>query len=215
MQSNKNLILLDLDNTLFDSPSYRKSVFTKLGNVALCQKIYEKMLDEFGYFLPKMFVEILFSRLKRTKKKEIMDIIFDPKNFRDNLHKEVLTSLKMLIQLGEVGILSQGDREFQDAKISHFKHLLSNSHINIVKDKKSDMVDIFKNMEAYRIYFVDDMLSMLEAAKKINPSIVAIWMKRGRYAENQKEIPEFKPDAQVDNLSEVVEIIKKSLEISN
>ena len=104
MKHSKKLILLDLDNTLFDSPSYRKSVFTKLGNVALCQRIYKKMLDEFGYFLPKMFVEIWSSQLKGTKEEEIMGIIFNQKNFRDNLHKEVLISLKMLIELGEVGI---------------------------------------------------------------------------------------------------------------
>ena len=210
MQSNKNLILLDLDNTLFDSPSYRKSVFTKIGNASLCQEIYDKMLDEFGYFLPKMFVGILSSRLKGTKEKEIMGVIFDQKNFRDNLHKEVLISLKMLIELGEVGILSQGDKEFQDAKISHFKHLLNSNHINIVKDKKSDMKDVFKNIKAYRIYFVDDMLHMLETAKKINPQIKTIWMKRGRYAENQKNIPSFIPDAEVENLSEVVSIIRQN-----
>lgn len=208
MQHSKKLILLDLDNTLFDSPSYRKSVFTKLGNVTLCQKIYMKMLDELGYFLPKMFVEMLSSRLKGAREKEIMGIIFDQKNFRDNLHKEVLTSLKMLIGLGEVGILSQGEKEFQHAKISHFKHLLNSDHINIVKDKKSDMAAVFKNIQTYRIYFVDDMLRMLETAKKINPKITTIWMKRGGYAENQKAILGFAPDAEVRNLSEVVEIVQ-------
>ena len=206
----KKLILLDLDNTLFDSSSYRKSVFAKLGNADLCQKIYDKMLDEFGYFLPKMFVEILSSRLKGTKEKKIMDVIFDQKNFRDNLHKEILISLKMLIELGEVGILSQGDKEFQHAKISHFKHLLSRNHINIVKNKKSDMVDVFKNIQTYKIYFVDDILHMLETAKKINPQITTIWMKRGRYAQNQREIPGFTPDAEVENLSEVVKIVKEN-----
>jgi len=207
MQSNKKLILLDLDNTLFDSPSYRKLVFTKLGNVVLCQKIYDKMLDEFGYFLPKMFVEILSNRVRGVREKA-MGIIFDQKNFKDNLHKEVLTSLKILIELGEVGILSQGDKEFQHAKISHFKHLLSSNHINILKNKKSDMVDVFENIQTYKIYFVDDMIDMLETAKKINPQITTIWMKRGRYAGSQKEIPGFTPDAEVENLSEVVRIIK-------
>ena len=210
MQSNKKLILLDLDNTLFDSPSYRKSVFVKLGNVALCQKIYDKMLDEFGYFLPKMFMETLSSRLKGTKEKKIMSVIFNQKNFRDNLHKEVLTSLKMLIELGEVGILSQGDKEFQHAKITHFRHLLNSNHINIVKNKKSDMAYVFENIQTYKIYFVDDMIHMLETAKKINPQITTIWMKRGRYAGSQKAIPGFTPDAEVKNLSEIVKIVKEN-----
>lgn len=205
----KKLILLDLDNTLFDTPSYRKSVFTKIGNVSLCQEIYDEMMRKSGYFFPEDFAKIISKKLGEEKK-EVMSIIFDPKNFRDNLHKEVLTSLKMLIELGGVGVLSQGDKNFQSAKIIHFKHLLNSDHVYILKDKKSNMLGIFKNLKKYKVYFVDDMLHMLETAKKINPQITTIWMKRGRYAENQKEIPGFIPDAEVENLSEIVRIVQSN-----
>ncbi len=208
MQSNKNLILLDLDNTLFDTPSYRKSVFTKIGNASLCQEIYDEMMGESGYFFPEAFSKIISKKLGEGRGEEAMNIIFDPKNFRENLHKEVLSSLKKFTVVGEVGILSQGDKEFQSAKIIHFKHLLNSDHVYIFTDKKSNMIGIFKNLKKYKVYFVDDMLSMLQAAKRIDSSIVTIWMKRGRYAQNQKEIVGFAPDAEVENLSEVVKIIK-------
>lgn len=210
MQFNKKLILLDLDNTLFDSSSYRKSIFTKIGNISLCQEIYDKMIRESGYFFPKDFAEIISKQLREENEKKVLSIIFDPKNFRDNLHKEVLSSLKKLTMIGEVGILSQGDKEFQNAKIIHFKHFLSSDHIHILADKKSDMMNILKNLKDYKLYFVDDMPSMLRLAKKIDPSIVAIWIRRGRYAENQKDIPEFKPDAEVGDLSEVVGVIQRN-----
>jgi len=206
----KPIILLDLDNTLFDSFSYRKRVFTKIGNVSLCQKIYDEMIKEFGYFFPETFAKIISKRFRKQTEEKIMNIIFDPKHFRGNLHKEVLNSLKKLTMIGEVGILSQGDKKFQNAKITHFKHLLNRDHIHIVADKKSDMMDVFKNLRQHKVYFVDDMLPMLAAAKKINPSIVVIWMKRGRYAQNQKEISGFAPDAEVENLSEVVKIVKEN-----
>lgn len=211
MQFNKKLILLDLDNTLFDSPSYRKSVFTKIGSVSLCQEIYDEMIKESGYFFPDVFAKILSKQLAKEKEEKIMNIIFDPETFKNNLHKEVLNSLKKLTLIGEVGILSQGDKKFQNAKIIHFKHLLNSNHVHILKDKKSDMLGILKNLKKYKLYFVDDMLFMLQMAKKIDPSIVTIWIKRGRYAENQKEIPGFKPDAEADNLSEVVSIINSKL----
>jgi len=209
MQLNK-VILLDLDNTLFDTPSYRKSVFTKIGNVSLCQKIYDEMMRESGYFSPETFVKIMSDQLGERKQK-IMNILFDQKTFRDNLHKEVLDSLKKLAMIGDVGILSQGDKEFQSAKIVHFKHLLNSDRVHIVTDKKLDMLSIFKNLGKYKVYFVDDILPMLQAAKKIDPSIVTIWIKRGRYAENQKEIPGFKPDAEIVNLKEVIVLVKNRL----
>lgn len=203
----KKLILLDLDNTLFDTPSYRESVFTKIGNVSLCEKIYGEMMRESGYFFPEAFAKTISKQLREKREKKIMSIIFDPKNFRDNLHKEVLNSLKKLVMIGEVGILSQGDKEFQNAKIVHFKHLLNRDRVHIVTDKKSDMLGIFKNLENYKVYFVDDMLSMLRLAKKIDPSVVTIWMKRGRYAENQKKIPGFKPDAAITDLKQVIKFV--------
>ena len=206
----KKLILLDIDNTLFDSPSYRKLVFKKIGNISLCQEIYDKMIRESGYFFPDAFAKIISELLKKRKADEIMSVIIDPKTFRENLHKDVLDSLNKLTKIGKVGILSQGDNEFQSAKIVHFKHLLSRDHIHILSDKKSDMVRILKNLKEHDLYFVDDMLSMLQMAKKIQPSIVTIWMKRGRYAENQKAIPDFTPDAEAKNLSEVVKIIKEN-----
>ena len=42
------------------------------------------------------------------------------------------------------------------------------------------------------------------------PSVFTIWVKRGFYAENQKNIPGFKPDAEIKNLSEVVKIVKEN-----
>ena len=210
MQTIKPVILLDLDNTLFDTPSYRKSVFTKIGNFSVCQEIYDEMMRGRGYFLPEAFAKIVSERLGKRKEK-IMDILFDPKTFKDKLHKEVLDSLKKLTLIGEVGILSQGDKKFQSAKIVHFQHLLNSSHVHIVADKKLDMLSIFKNLSDYKVYFVDDILPMLQAAKKIDPSIVTIWMRRGRYAQEQKEIPGFKPDAEITNLKELVSIINSKL----
>ena len=66
-----------------------------------------------------------------------------------------------------------------------------------------------------KLFFVDDKLEILYSAKKHMPQVVTIWVKRGPFAQNQKPILDFNPDAQVDNLLEVVEIIKKSLEVSN
>ena len=92
MQTIKPVILLDLDNTLFDTPSYRKSVFTKIGNFSVCQEIYDEMMRGRGYFLPEAFAIIVSVRLGKRKEK-IMDILFDVVTFKDKLHKEVLGSL--------------------------------------------------------------------------------------------------------------------------
>jgi hypothetical protein len=49
---------------------------------------------------------------------------------------------------------------------------------------------------------------MLRMAKKTDSSIFTIWMKRGEYAETQKMHEDFTPDATVNNLRDVIPLIK-------
>ena len=205
----KKLVFLDLDNTLFDSDSYRKSVFEKIGNPSLCQEIYDEFIRESGCFFPREFVDRLSKRTKGVNKEEVLNIIFDPKNFQDNIHEEVLATLSKLTKFGEIGIFSQGDKDFQSAKIANFKHLFHKDRVHIILDKKSFMPKAFMNSKGYKVYFVDDILPMLQIAKKINPSVFTIWIKRGRYAMSQKEIPGFTPDAAITSLKEVIGLVQR------
>ena len=61
-----------------------------------------------------------------------------------------------------------------------------------------------------KIYLVDDKPNVISDVKKFMPNVFTIWIKRGPYLDRAKKIDGFKPDATIDNLMEVVEIVKKS-----
>ena len=59
------------------------------------------------------------------------------------------------------------------------------------------------------LFFVDDKLSVLHLAKKYDPKVFTIWVKRGFYAMKQEPIENFTPDGIVETLHDIVPLIAK------
>ena len=71
------------------------------------------------------------------------------------------------------------------------------------------MKDVFaKYHGCAKVFFIDDWLSMLHEAKKTDPSVFTIWIKRGEYAQAQEEQSDFQPDAIVENIRDVIPLVK-------
>lgn len=145
--------------------------------------------------------------------------LFDTEHFKKSFltkhraYEEVRDVLEKLNKIAVLGIFSEGDLEFQRTKLKKtaINYYFDEDNTHIVLSKLSELKRILKQYEDRITFFVDDKLSILHDAKKMLPGVVAVWVKRGIYAENQKEIPGFKPDAEVDNLSEVVRIVNSNL----
>lgn len=207
----KKLILLDLDNTLFDSASFRKRLFRRIGRLFEkdCETVYDTLLRETGVFDPDVFIERLHQRIEKEKRAEMLRLIFDPRSLKHSFHKEAIVTLKALSKLGEVGIFSQGEEKLQRAKLSAIARFLQQKRIHITRDKKSYMRNLFQGFKGYKVFFIDNMLTMLHEAKKLRSDIVTIWIKRGRYAKRQQKIEDFQPDARITDLQEAISIIKR------
>jgi phosphoglycolate phosphatase-like HAD superfamily hydrolase len=127
------------------------------------------------------------------------------------LFDEVKETLKKLAPVATLGILSQGQIAFQNKKLemTEIKHYFLSEHTHIVEYKLEVMQEILgKYKGKAKVYFIDDWLDMLRAAKKTDPSVFTIWMKRGEYANSQEAHSDFTPDAVVENLREVIPLIK-------
>jgi len=180
------------------------------------------------------FQEIIESRngkkeptpaLRNNKKVVLIDIdytLFNTAVFKESdLEKyEVYEeAIDMLVALGEkvvLGIFSEGELDFQMTKLQRtdiYKHFLEeNIHIVASKDEKlGEILHIYKNSQ---IIIVDDKLTVLHAAKLLLPSIKTIWVKRGIYAENQKDISGFAADIILNDLKKIPEIIESMSERS-
>lgn len=222
LPQNKKLILLDIDNTVFDSSAYRVTLFEKICEVLdrreikedfvkSCHFLADDMLRVTGMFDVEKLVDAILERfsVSKDRRDEVMEHLYKPEYTKMHVYDEVLGVLDRLNKLGEVGILSQGEDRFQRTKLVSFLHYLSSKHIHIHSDKRSEMNRIFKQYLQNEVYYVDDMLIMLVAAKNADENVKPIWIKRGKYALTQDSIAGFVPWATVDNLSDIIELIAK------
>jgi phosphoglycolate phosphatase-like HAD superfamily hydrolase len=126
------------------------------------------------------------------------------------LFDEVNETLEKLAKIATLGILSQGEIAFQNNKLekTQIKNYFLSEHTHIVQYKIEVMEEILgKYKGKAKVYFIDDWLEMLRVAKKTDPSVFTIWMKRGEYANSQEET-DFTPDAVVENLTDIIPLIK-------
>lgn len=214
----KKLILFDIDNTIFDSLSFRKDVFQKV-SIALhlagtkktleeIEKIVDDLIEKYGFFDPEMFVQLL-KHLSQKDKKKIKEVFMDTKNMKAFLYEEIVGLIEKFAKLGEIGILSQGETTYQLRKFASISHHFHPQRIHISLDKKAQMSEIFSKYNDYKTYYVDDLLSMLSTAKKIRPDVVTIWSKRGLFAEKQKET-NFTADLEIEYLMQAYDFIKNN-----
>jgi len=156
-----------------------------------------------------------------NKKFVLFDIdftLFDTRAFKDSkltkysIYKEVISVLENLSEFTELGIISKGESEFQKNKLEKtgMTKFFKEENVYIFEDKEANLTKIIDKYKNYKIFLVDDRLETLHSAKKHLEQVFTIWIKRGWFAENQKPIPDFKSDAEVDNLSEVVKIVQSN-----
>jgi len=215
------IILFDIDYTLFDANKFRRKIFRvikkniedkEINNIdSILKSAYIVSRKDTGHFRLSLFLEALATGLN----KEIAPITLEKAIFREDIFtgnlyegaKKVLQSLSKN-KLLKIGIFSAGDDAFQRKKIKEIENFLHKDHIHIFTFKKSEKLDtIVKRYKKNKLYIVDDKLEILYAAKSLNKTIFCIWIKRRKFATQQEEIFDFRPDAIVVDLREVVKII--------
>lgn len=160
--------------------------------------------------------------MKSTKPIVLFDIdytLFDTAFFKESnllehkIYQEVIQVLENLKTIAILGIFSEGNIDFQRKKLREtgIEKYFEQDNTHIVLNKLEELKGIIEKYEDRETFFVDDKLAILFDAKESFPDVFTIWVKRGPFAQNQKEILGFKPDVQVDNLSEAVKIIRSEL----
>lgn len=137
----------------------------------------------------------------------------DLQNFSN--YEEVVNVLNGLKNIADLGIFSKGESGFQKKKLEKtgIVSLFEENNIHIFDDKDINLSSVLKKYKDRKVFMVDDKLSILYSAKKLLSQVITVWVKRGPYAAAQEPIEDFVPNAQVENLSEIVKIVE--LEIRN
>ncbi|MBI2036268.1 HAD hydrolase-like protein [Candidatus Microgenomates bacterium] len=215
------VVLFDIDYTLFDVRRFRYRLYQTIAdllnyNPAHLRKIgkviFEQVRAQTGYFQPEIFISRLLKSLNRQKEEQlVLKAVFAESNFPHELfYKEVKSVLQELSNGAWLGIFSRGYGLLQRGKLATIAHLLKKEHIHITLNKEQSLPKLLQKYKDRRLYLIDDALGVLYQAKKLDKNIFTIWVRRGRFAKNQKEIAGFAPDAQVFNLKRVVKLVEKN-----
>ena len=95
--------------------------------------------------------------------------------------------------------------------MTNINDYFAEEHKHIVEYKIDVIEDTLQRYKGNtKVFFVDDWVDMLRLAKKFDPSIFTIWIKRGQYANMQKSYADFTPDAIVENLRDVVPLVNNA-----
>ena len=169
----------------------------------------------------KLLDKMLGNLILKKKKIVLFDIdytLFNTDLFKSSglkthkLYSEVESVLSKLKNEAVLGILSEGKKELQNNKLlsTGITRFFQSHAIHVVEDKLNDLVAVLNKYKDSKIFMVDDRLEALEKAAKHVPSAFTVWIKRGKYAKNQKPIKNFTPNAIIEDLEELVSHVKSS-----
>lgn len=147
---------------------------------------------------------------------DIDDTIFNTDTFKKSqltqysLFEDVQDALQQLHAIATLGILSQGEKSFQVKKLqeTQIHPYFIPEHTHIFEDKAREYKQLFARYHnRKKVIFVEDRIASLAKAKQADLSIVAVWMKRGRYAHHAPRDISFHPDYTVTTLHDLSRII--------
>lgn len=186
----KQIILFDIDSTLFDVDAY----FTKNLNPALekdlniskealkkVEKSYKETLEKATQFDPEEWIKEAKKQLGE-KAKDIANYVYHPDFFVNSLYPEVIPVLNNLKNEYVLGIYSEGNFEWQSKKIElgGIKNYFVQKYISISSDKVSDSVLEWIPRNCIILDDREDFVLELEKLDKVTP----IWVNR-----KMKEVP--------------------------
>lgn len=136
--------------------------------------------------------------------------LFKKSHLRNHsVYEEVDSVLEKLSDIAKLGIFSEGESSFQRDKLKKtgIGKYFQNQDIYIFSKKEGELGSIFEKYKDMTVFLVDDKLNVLYNAKKMNPLLLTIWVKRGIYAENQEPIKDFVSDYTIETLNQLPDIV--------
>lgn len=139
--------------------------------------------------------------------------LFDTATFKESnltnysLYVEIAPLLKDLSKTAMLGIFSQGEVDFQKKKLKETgidKHFID-EYINIVESKIDTIETVIDKYKNYEIFLIDDRIDNLEMAKRHNPNIKTVWVKRGPFAVRDTR---FIPDKSIEDLRQLLDFVR-------
>jgi FMN phosphatase YigB (HAD superfamily) len=202
--------LLDVDNTLLDNDRVKQDLETAItrfvadDRAARFWSLYEEVRDEEGIV---NFPETL-RRFRRAfpdeARAEDVDRAVLSVRFERYLYPRALDVIARLWTLGDVVILSDGDRVYQPAKIARAGLLLATrGNVLVYEHKEDHLVEVERRFPARHYAHVDDRAALLAHTKKsLGSRATTIHVRQGHYASEPPSGPP--PDLAVERIVDLL-----------
>jgi GNAT superfamily N-acetyltransferase len=179
--TSRKAFIIDVDNTLINTDGIKAYWFETLHSRYKIKKnifinAYTNAKSSTG------FLDIY----KLGKKLNIDSNFFENTPFQKFLFGNALNNIKKLKKLGKVIIFSLGEEKYQKIKIqkSGIEKVAGKKNVIIVRNKKTGLKSLINKIKKDKftdISIVDDVSNILTEAKKIDPQIITVWVRFGRY----------------------------------
>lgn len=121
-------------------------------------------------------------------------------NYKDFLYPDYLEFINYASKFGSLTLFSEGEIKFQEKKINATEiGKLFPGGVKIFPSY-AKMQDLSKNLNGEKIVLIDDKPDIVDEAVSLGCKVIRV--KRGKY---RSEKTKFRPDFEVDSLSEIVD----------
>lgn len=212
-QTNKAVILLDVDDTLLDNDAaqaaYLEHIRENFGPEAADRywAIFQELFQQLGYADYLGALQRLRLENQHDHRLFGMSSFLLEHPFADLLYPRALEVLKYLGQLAPTVILSDGDIVFQPRKIERSGiRTAVGGNVLIYVHKEEELDDVKRAYPAEHYVLIDDKLRILSAVKDIwGPRVTTVQPLQGHYALDQELQSKYPPaDITVKEIGELV-----------
>jgi FMN phosphatase YigB (HAD superfamily) len=205
------LFLLDVDNTLLDNDGVKADLERAIAaavapdRAARFWSLYEAVRAEAGVV---DFPETL-RRFRRAFPGEPrltdVDRAVLAVPFERYLYPSVPEVIARLWTLGDVAILSDGDRVYQPAKIAQAGLLLAaRANVLVYEHKEDHLAEVARRFPADRYVHVDDKAELLARTKRgLTGRVTTVHVRQGHYAADPASAP---PDMVVARIADLLTV---------
>jgi len=219
MRFNK-IVLFDIDYTLFNTDVYRQKLYPRLGSelgipedefFLLARGVSKEVKETVGHYSPDLVLQKLLALSKsNTTLERLEEIFWDKILYEELLDKDTVGVLEKLQKEGiATGLLTTGDRRHQLAKVHTVLQYFPEENHHIFTNKLESILNVLKKYKSFQVYVVDDLPVVLAKAKGIDKNVITILRKTNKVYEKTVDVSGFNPDWTIDEITEVVRIVKK------
>jgi len=204
------VFLLDVDNTLVDNDRVKRDIERAIAGLVAVDRasrfwsLYEEVRADAGVV---DFPETL-RRFRRAfpdePRSEDVDRAVLSVAFERYLYPRAMEVIARLWTLGDVTILSDGDRVYQPAKIARAGLLLATrGNVLVYEHKEDHLAEVERRFPARHYVHVDDKASLLARTKvALGSRATTIHVLQGHYASEAPSGPP--PDVTIDAIADLI-----------